>query len=74
LYAGVKNLLNWTPGNPFIIARNDPLTKMFNMIAGNASDTRQPLCFNFDPGYVYGPNQGVRSFFWVAYNNNFYDK
>jgi outer membrane receptor for ferrienterochelin and colicins len=72
LYAGVKNLLNWTPnrGNPFIIARaNDPFDKNVTYDSnGNAQVTADnPYALTFDPGYVYGPNQGVRSFFGLRY-------
>jgi outer membrane receptor for ferrienterochelin and colicins len=68
LYAGVKNLLNWTPnkGNPFTIARaNDPFDKNVQYdSSGNAQVTADnPYALTFDPGYVYGPNQGIRSFF-----------
>lgn len=73
LYAGLKNLLNWTPnkGNPFIIARaNDPFDKNIQYDAnGNVQATaHNPYALTFDPGYVYGPNQGIRSFFGVRYN------
>jgi outer membrane receptor for ferrienterochelin and colicins len=72
LYAGVKNLLNWTPnkGNPFIIARaNDPFDKNVQYdSSGNAQVTADnPYALTFDPGYVYGPNQGIRSFFGLRY-------
>lgn len=72
LYAGVKNLLNWTPnkGNPFIIARaNDPFDKnVQNDTNGNAQVTADnPYGLTFDPGYVYGPNQGIRSFLGLRY-------
>lgn len=72
LYAGVKNLLNWTPnkGNPFIIARaNDPFDKNVQYDTnGNAQVTADnPYGLTFDPGYVYGPNQGIRSFFGLRY-------
>lgn len=72
LYAGVKNLLNWTPnkGNPFIIARaNDPFDKKVQYDTnGNAQLTADnPYGLTFDPGYVYGPNQGIRSFFGLRY-------
>ncbi|PKH66844.1 TonB-dependent receptor [Flavobacterium sp. ALD4] len=75
LYAGVKNLLNWTPnkGNPFIIARaNDPFDKNVKYDSnGNAQMTPDnPYALTFDPGYVYGPNQGVRSFFGLRYTLN----
>ena len=72
LYLGVKNLLNWTPnkGNPFIIARaNDPFDKNVQYdTSGNVLATPDnPYALTFDPGYVYGPNQGIRSFFGVRY-------
>lgn len=89
LYAGVKNLLNWTPnkGNPFIIARaNDPFDKNVKISDGNTNDTNNygqrgnfvpngqvvdtsdnPYALTFDPGYVYGPNQGIRGFFGLRY-------
>ncbi|SKB53213.1 TonB-dependent receptor [Maribacter arcticus] len=75
LYAGVKNLLNWTPnnGNPFIIARaNDPFDKEVTFDAnGNAvATTNNPNALTFDPTYVYGPNQGIRSFLGLRYTLN----
>lgn len=75
LYAGVKNLLNWTPnnGNPFIIARaNDPFDKEVTFDAnGNAVSTaNNPNALTFDPTYVYGPNQGIRSFLGLRYTLN----
>ncbi|MBD0725148.1 TonB-dependent receptor [Flavobacterium sp. L1I52] len=72
IYAGVKNLLNWTPnkGNPFIIARaNDPFDKNVQYDTnGNVQATPDnPYALTFDPGYVYGPNQGIRGFFGLRY-------
>ncbi len=72
IYGGVKNLLNWTPNksNPFIIARaNDPFDKNVQFDAnGNAQATADnPYALTFDPSYVYGPNQGIRSFFGLRY-------
>jgi outer membrane receptor for ferrienterochelin and colicins len=72
IYAGVKNLLNWTPnkGNPFIIARaNDPFDKNVQYDTnGNVLATPDnPYALTFDPGYVYGPNQGIRSFVGLRY-------
>jgi outer membrane receptor for ferrienterochelin and colicins len=72
LYAGVKNVLNWTPnkGNPFIIARaNDPFDKNVQYDTnGNAQVTADnPYALTFDPGYVYAPNQGIRGFFGMRY-------
>ncbi|PRZ26174.1 TonB-dependent receptor [Flavobacterium granuli] len=72
IYGGVKNLLNWTPnkGNPFIIARaNDPFDKNVQYDNnGNVKTTPDnPYALSFDPSYVYGPNQGIRSFFGLRY-------
>ena len=66
-FAGVKNLLNWTPnqGNPFLIARtNDPFDKNVQFDAsGQAMATaNNPYGLTFDPTYVYAPNQGIRFF------------
>lgn len=71
-YAGIKNLLNWTPnnGNPFIIARaGDPFDKNVTFDSqGNAVATADnPYALTFDPSYVYGPNQGIRGFFGLRY-------
>lgn len=67
LYAGIKNLLNWTPSknNPFIIARtNDPFDKQVKYHAdGKVKQTPDnPYGLTFDPTYVYAPNQGMRGF------------
>lgn len=67
IYAGVKNLLNWTPnkGIPFLIARAfDPFDKNVQFDSqGNAMATAtNPYGLTFDPAYVYGPNQGIRFF------------
>jgi len=72
IYAGIKNLLNWTPnkGNPFIIARaNDPFDRNVQFDTnGNVQATADnPYALTFDPSYVYGPNQGIRSFFGLRY-------
>ncbi|GLU43030.1 TonB-dependent receptor [Allomuricauda sp. NBRC 101325] len=72
IYGGIKNLLDWTPnrGNPFIIARaNDPFDKEVTFDNnGNAVATpNNPYALTFDPGYVYGPNQGIRGFFGLRY-------
>lgn len=72
IYMGIKNLLNWTPnkGNPFIIARaNDPFDENVQYGPnGNLLVTPEnPYGLTFDPSYVYGPNQGIRSFFGVRY-------
>jgi outer membrane receptor for ferrienterochelin and colicins len=70
IYAGVKNLLNWTPneGNPFIIARsNDPFDKQvqFGSNGKVMATPGNPYALTFDPSYVYAPNQGIRLFMGV---------
>lgn len=73
IYAGVKNLLSWTPAanNPFLIARaNDPFDKNVKYDAtGNVLQTPDnPYALTFDPAYVYAPNQGRRVFFGIRMN------
>ncbi|HEY0680021.1 MAG TPA: TonB-dependent receptor [Chitinophagaceae bacterium] len=73
VYAGVKNLLNWTPAknSPFLIARaDDPFDKRVQFDAdGNAVPTADnPYALTFDPTYVYGPNQGSRVFLGVRFS------
>lgn len=75
IYAGVKNLLNWTPnnGNPFIIARaNDPFDKevTFDNNGNAVATANNPNALTFDPTYVYGPNQGIRLFLGLRYTLN----
>ncbi|MBF6654949.1 TonB-dependent receptor domain-containing protein [Flavobacterium columnare] len=75
IYLGIKNLLNWTPnkGNPFIIARSDdPFdTNVQYDTNGNAIATPDnPYALTFDPTYIYGPNQGIRSFIGIRYFMN----
>jgi hypothetical protein len=74
LYAGVKNLLNWTPNRKsFYHSKSQrPFDKNVQYDSANAQMTQTTLCFN-DPGYVYGPNQG-RSFLGCDILNNFYYK
>lgn len=71
-YAGVKNLLNWTPNKstPFIIARShDPFDKdvVFDTNGNATPTTENPYGLTFDPSYVYGPNQGARAFIGFRY-------
>lgn len=72
-YAGVKNLLNWTPWKnqqEAIIARSfDPFDRGVDFDdAGNALATAQnPNALTFDPTYVYAPNQGARGFLGIRY-------
>jgi outer membrane receptor for ferrienterochelin and colicins len=73
LYAGVKNLLNWTQnkGNPFIIARaHDPFNKEvhFDLNGQPMATPDNPYGLTFDPTYVYGPNQGIRGFLGFRYS------
>ena len=73
IYAGVKNILNWTPnkGNPFIISRtNDPFDQQVQFDSnGQAIATPDnPYALTFDPNYVYAPNQGIRGFLGVRFN------
>lgn len=53
IYLGIKNILDWTPN------RGNPY-----IIAG----ADNPFSEEFDPGYIYGPNQGIRSFIGIRYS------
>ena len=72
IYLGIKNLLDWTPnkGNPFLIARaHDPFDKNVQYDgSGNVVATPEnPYALTFDPTYMYGSNQGIRSFIGIRY-------
>ncbi|RSK41422.1 TonB-dependent receptor [Mangrovimonas spongiae] len=74
-YAGIKNLLNWTPnkGEPFIIARaHDPFDEQvqYNADGSVMATPENPYALTFDPSYVYAPNQGRRLFFGIRFNVN----
>ncbi len=71
-YAGIKNLLNFLPkqNNPFLIARtNDPFDKNVRYDSNGQvlATPENPYGLTFDTTYVYGPNQGIRSFFGLRY-------
>ena len=73
IYGGVKNLLDFTPdkGNPFLIARtNDPFDKQVAFDAGGQAlvTPDNPYGLTFDPSYVYAPNQGIRGFLGIRWN------
>ena len=75
IYAGVKNLLNWTPAKnvPFLIARShDPFDKNVQTdAAGNVIPTAEnPYGLKFDPSYVYAANQGIRAFLGIRFRLN----
>lgn len=68
VYAGVKNILNWTPwknaDEPIIARAFDPFDNGVDFDGfGNAVATaNNPQALTFDPSYVYAPNQGIRAF------------
>ncbi|PJJ10040.1 outer membrane receptor for ferrienterochelin and colicins [Flavobacterium sp. 1] len=73
LYAGIKNLLNFTPKqkNPFLISRTeDPFDKnvQYDTNGKVLITPNNPYGLTFDTTYVYGPNQGIRGFFGLRYN------
>ena len=73
LYAGIKNLLNFTPmqNNPFLISRTeDPFDKnvQYDTNGKVLVTPDNPYGLTFDTTYVYGPNQGIRGFFGLRYN------
>lgn len=73
VYAGVKNLLNWTPWQdasaPIIARAFDPFDRGVDFGSDGqviATETN-PYALTFDPSYVYGPNQGIRGFLGLRY-------
>lgn len=73
VFAGIKNLLNWTPAEnvPFLIARtNDPFDKQVQYDAGGQimATPDNPYALSFDPSYVYAPNQGIRFFAGIRWS------
>lgn len=73
IYAGIKNLLNWTPNKaaPFILPRtNDPFDH--NVVYNNNGQVMatpdNPYALLFDTSYVYAPNQGIRGFLGIRFN------
>ena len=75
IYAGVKNLLNWTPNKstPFLLARShDPFDKNVEFDAqGKVLATPEnPYALTFDPSYMYAPNQGIRGFLGIRMKIN----
>lgn len=72
VFAGVKNLLNWTPDRnlPFLIARaHDPFDRdvQFDAQGQAIASPDNPYALTFDPTYAYAPNQGIRLFLGVRY-------
>ena len=73
-YAGVKNLLNWTPwknlATSMIARAHDPFDKdvLFDTNGDVIPTAGNPNGMTFDPAYVYGPNQGIRAFFGFRYS------
>jgi outer membrane receptor for ferrienterochelin and colicins len=75
IYAGVKNLLNWTPADhtPFLIARpEDPFDKNVQYGADGSilATPDNPYALSFDPTYMYAPNQGRRLFLGMRFALN----
>jgi outer membrane receptor for ferrienterochelin and colicins len=64
VYAGVKNLLNFTPPANSIARAFDPFDKevQFDQEGQAISTPNNPNALTFDPTYVFAPNQGIRLF------------
>lgn len=71
-FCGIKNLLNWTPAKelPFLIARaNDPFNKNVSYSPDGSviATTENPWALQFDPSYIYAPNQARRMYFGIRF-------
>lgn len=59
LYAGVKNLLNFTP--------KDPLLRPFDPFDKDVNNPNNPYGYTFDTTYGYAPMLGIRGYLGVKY-------
>lgn len=69
VYAGVKNLLNFTPPANSIARASDPFDRevQFNEQGQAVPTPNNPYGLTFDPAYVFAPNQGIRGFLGLRY-------
>ncbi|WP_299672362.1 TonB-dependent receptor [uncultured Polaribacter sp.] len=69
VYAGVKNLLNFTPAANSIARAFDPFDKnvIFDANGQATATPNNPNALTFDPSYVYASNQGIRAFLGLRY-------
>lgn len=69
IYAGVKNLLNFTPPANSIARAFDPFDRgvTFDEQGQVVPTENNPYALTFDPSYVFAPNQGIRGFLGVRY-------
>ena len=69
MFAGVKNLLNFTPASNSIARPFDPFDKEvhFNAEGDVIPTVNNPNALTFDPDYVYTSNQGIRGFIGLRY-------
>lgn len=70
MYAGVKNLLNFTPAANSIARSLDPFDQdvVFDQNGQAVATPNNPYALTFDPSYVYASNQGIRGFFGLRYS------
>lgn len=69
VFAGVKNLLNWTPDNNAIARTHDPFDEnvVFDSNDNVVVTPENPHGLVFDPSYVYASNQGIRAFIGLRF-------
>lgn len=69
VYAGVKNLLNFTPPANSIARAFDPFDRgvTFDDQGQVVPTSNNPNALTFDPSYVFAPNQGIRGFLGIRY-------
>jgi outer membrane receptor for ferrienterochelin and colicins len=69
VYAGVKNLLNFTPPANSIARAFDPFDRGVEFDpSGNVIPTpSNPNALTFDPTYIFAPNQGIRGFLGLRF-------
>jgi outer membrane receptor for ferrienterochelin and colicins len=70
VYAGIKNILNFTPPANSIARSFDPFDQQvqFDSQGQVIASPENPQALSFDPSYVFAPNQGRRYYVGLAYS------
>lgn len=70
VYAGIKNLLNFTLSSDAIARSFDPFDENvdFDQNGDVIATPENPQALTFDPSYAYAPNDGRRFYFGIRYH------
>jgi outer membrane receptor for ferrienterochelin and colicins len=70
VYAGIKNLLDFTLSSNAIARSFDPFDEnvVFDQNGEAIATPENPQALTFDPSYAYAPNEGRRLYFGIRYH------